>query len=223
MELNAVEQRIVGVLVEKAFTTPKGYPLTVNALHTGCNQQSNRDPVLNLGEDQVLEALDSLRGKGMATVTIRESGRAERWSHNVETALGLSPKELAVMTELFLRGPQTEGELRARASRMTPLESIGEVTEILQGLAGREQPLVVRMEKERGRRGVRYRHTLYPEGEEPTAIAAAPAGPDAAMAGELLGRVERLEGDVAALKEEVARLRGDQSGGFQGEGTDSGV
>jgi uncharacterized protein YceH (UPF0502 family) len=205
MELNPVERRVVGVLIEKALAHPDYYPMTVNALKAGCNQRSNRDPVMALEEAEVLEALDTLRQKGLASVTIRESGRAERWAHNADTAFGLDERDLALLAELLLRGPQTEGELRARASRMRPFESIPQVAEVLQKLSDRDAPLVARMGKEPGRRGIRCRHLLYPEGEEPgeSAPAAGPAGD----LREVCGRIEALEGDVSGLKEEVVWLR----------------
>ena len=114
------ERRVLGVLVEKAKTTPEYYPLSVAAIVTGCNQKSNRDPVTNYDQDDVEDTLHSLRKKG-AVILIEGGGRVARWKHTLYDWMKVSKVELAVMAELLLRGPQTEGELRARASRMEPL------------------------------------------------------------------------------------------------------
>ena len=216
MELNEIERRILGVLIEKALSQPDYYPLTVNAVRAGSNQRSNRDPVMAISEGDILGVMDDLRRKGLVTMVVREGGRTERWAHNAQTALALDEKELAVLAELLLRGPQTEGELRARASRMRPIESMAEVTGILGRLGDREEPLVERMEREPGRRGIRYRHLLYPAGEVPSpaaATAAVPAvraeGPGPSELGAVVERLEAVERENAALREAVARLRAD--------------
>src|SRR6478736_4546386 len=119
-QLNTIERRLLGVMVEKAKTTPENYPLSVNALMTGSNQKSNRDPVMNLTEEDIEAALGELQKKGLAT---RITGsRVERWRHNLYENWTSDKVELAVLTELLLRGPQTEGELRGRAGRMEPIE-----------------------------------------------------------------------------------------------------
>ena len=117
------ERRVLGVLVEKAKTTPEYYPLSVAAIVTGCNQKSNRDPVTNYDQDDVEETLHSLRKKG-AVILVEGGGRVARWKHTLYDWLKVSKVELAVMAELLLRGPQTEGELRGRASRMEPLADL---------------------------------------------------------------------------------------------------
>src|SRR5260370_8336869 len=114
------ERRVLGVLVEKAKTTPENYPMTVAAIVTGCNQKSNRDPVTNYDADDVEEILQGLRRKG-AAVMVESGGRVVRWKHTLYDWLKVSKLELAVLAELMLRGPQTEGDLRARATRMEPL------------------------------------------------------------------------------------------------------
>jgi hypothetical protein len=210
MELQATERRVLGVLIEKSLSQPDNYPLTVNAIVTGSNQLSNRDPVMSLTDADALQALDGLRGKGLAAVLIREGGRAERWSHSGAEAFGLNERELAVLAELLLRGPQTEGELRAHISRMRPVESIEELNAILQSLMMRESPLVERMAREPGRRGIRFRHMLCVAGEGPAAGVAPPADA-AAGGGDVAPRVEKLEADVASLREEIERLRHDLS------------
>src|SRR3954454_654347 len=130
------ERRVLGVMVEKAKTTPEYYPLTLAALVTGCNQKSNRDPVTNYDSDDVEEILQGLRKKG-AAVMIEGGGRVVRWKHTLYDWLKVSKVELAVMAELLLRGPQTEGDLRARASRMEPLADLPALQTILEALAPR--------------------------------------------------------------------------------------
>ncbi len=130
------ERRVLGVLVEKAKTTPEYYPLSVAAIVTGCNQKSNRDPVTNYDQDDVEDTLHSLRKKG-AVILIEGSGRVARWKHTLYDWMKVSKVELAVMAELLLRGPQTEGELRARASRMEPLADLPALQAILEALAPR--------------------------------------------------------------------------------------
>src|SRR5262249_28725125 len=116
------ERRVLGVLVEKAKTTPDAYPLSVNALVTGCNQKSNREPVMNIEDDDVEECLYALEKKAM--VSRVQGGRVERWRHELYTAWKVDKIEIAILAELLLRGPQTEGELRGRVSRMEPVEDL---------------------------------------------------------------------------------------------------
>ena len=218
MELTVNERRVVGVLIEKALAQPDYYPLTLNALTAGCNQRSNRDPVLSLTENEVREALNSLRGKGLSTIIIRDSGRTERWAHAADTAFSLEDGELAVLAELLLRGPQTEGELRGRASRMRKVETVAEIGEILRGQAQRDEPLVEQMPREPGKRGIRFRHLLAAAGEEsarvseepaPVAAPAVEAAPDPGVRNDLEERLAMVEGQYDQLSEAVARLRGE--------------
>ncbi len=212
MQLSGVEQRVLGVLIEKALSQPASYPLTLNAVRVGCNQRSNRHPVMELEEGEVVEALESLRSKGLTSVVIRETGRTERWEHRASERWGLSEKQLAVLAELLLRGPQTEGQLRAHAARLRPFSGLEELQETVRSLVERGEPLVVTMEKQPGLRGIRYRHTLYKEGQVPVpATREEAAAPSGALA-ELTARLEALEKEVASLREEVRALRG-QSGG----------
>ena len=156
------ERRVVGVLVEKGKTTPEAYPLTVNAIVTGCNQKSNREPVTNYDADDVEEILQGLRKKG-ATIMVDSGGRALRWRHTMYEWLKVSKVELAVMAELMLRGPQTEGDLRARASRMEPLPDVTALQTILDALLPRG--LVIYLSPREQRRGVVVTHGLYPPEE----------------------------------------------------------
>src|SRR5713101_3282628 len=133
--LSALERRLLGVLVEKAKTTPDIYPLSLNSLVTGCNQKSNRDPVMNLSDVQVEDALAGAQKKGL--VVKITGGRVERWRHVLYEAWRVEKVELAALAELLLRGPQTEGELRARASRMEPIADLDALRAVLKLLAER--------------------------------------------------------------------------------------
>lgn len=218
------ERRVLGVLVEKAKTTPEYYPLTVAAIVTGSNQKSNRDPVTNYDADDVEEILQGLRKKG-ATVMVEAGGRVVRWKHTLYDWLKVSKVELAVLAELMLRGPQTEGDLRARASRMEPLADLGALQAVLEGLAPRG--LVVYLSPRGQKRGVIVTHGLYPPTELEKvrqAFANLPADADAnedrpvraaAARQELaaahaepgwMAEVERLKADVTALSATVESL-----------------
>jgi len=159
--LDVDERRVLGVLVEKAKTTPDAYPLSLNALVTGCNQKSNRDPVLNISDAQVESALNSLQKKGLV-FRLQSSGRVERWRHVAYEAWKVDKVELAVLAELLLRGAQTEGELRGRASRMEPIDDLDQLRAVLKRLA--ERRLVVYVTPE-GRRGTILTHGFHAPGE----------------------------------------------------------
>lgn len=131
--LESIERRVLGVLVEKAKTTPEAYPLSANALRTGCNQKNNRAPLMHLEEEQVEEACERLRKAG-AIAQVQGSGRVDRYRHLAYEWLGVNKVELAVMAELLLRGTQTVGELRGRAARMEPIKDLGELQPTLEAL-----------------------------------------------------------------------------------------
>src|ERR1700730_16681476 len=133
--LTTQERRILGVLVEKMKTTPDVYPLSVNSLVTGCNQKSNRDPVLNLTDLDIEDALAAMQTKGLVIKVT--GGRVIRWRHQLYEAWHVGKVELAVLAELLLRGPQTEGELRARASRMEPIDDLDALRSVLRPLMDR--------------------------------------------------------------------------------------
>ncbi len=156
------ERRVLGVLIEKAKTTPEYYPLTVAAIVTGSNQKSNRDPLTNYDADDVEDTLHDLRKKG-AVILIEGSGRVVRWKHTLYDWLKVSKVELAVLAELLLRGPQTEGDLRARASRMEPLADLAALQAILEALAPRK--LIQYLSPPGQKRGVFVAHGLYPPEE----------------------------------------------------------
>jgi uncharacterized protein YceH (UPF0502 family) len=160
--LNARERRVVGVLAEKGKTTPEYYPMTIAAIVAGCNQKSNRDPITNYDQDDVEDTLQSLRKKG-AAIMVEAGGRVPRWKHTLYDWLKVSKAELAVIVELLLRGPQTEGELRSRASRMEPLVDLQALQALLDALTPRG--LVVYLSPPGQKRGVMVTHGLYPPEE----------------------------------------------------------
>jgi uncharacterized protein YceH (UPF0502 family) len=161
-ELSKGQRRVLGTLLEKAFTTPEAYPLTVKALTAGCNQKSNRHPLTEYSEDDVLEVLDQLRQLGLAAVVHTETGRTERFRHYMRKRFTLSEPQLAVLTELLLRGRQSIGDLRARASRMVPIESLDELRTALRGLMEQKY---VQANAALERRGVEVDHNFYAASE----------------------------------------------------------
>jgi uncharacterized protein YceH (UPF0502 family) len=209
--LSVTQRRILGVLVEKAKTTPDTYPLSVHAIVTGSNQKSSRDPLMNLNEDEVEEALAELQQQGM--VTRIQGGRVERWRHNLYEVWQVDKVELAIVAELLLRGGQTEGELRGRASRMEPIDDLETLRARLKPMS--ERGLVVFLGPE-GRRGTQIIHGFMSPSELETARSATRVEETSATAGALeasMGspllqdRVAALESDVAALKAQLAQLQ----------------
>jgi uncharacterized protein YceH (UPF0502 family) len=154
--LSTLERRVLGALVEKAKSTPDIYPLSLNSLVTGCNQKSNRDPILNVSDLEVEEALAAVQKKGL--VVKITGGRVERWRHILYEAWQVEKIELAVLAELLLRGPQTEGELRGHASRMEPIADLEALRAVLRPLAQRR--LIVYLTPE-GRRGTVLTHGFH--------------------------------------------------------------
>jgi uncharacterized protein YceH (UPF0502 family) len=209
--LNPAERRVLGVLVEKAKTTPDAYPLSVNALVTGSNQKSNRDPVLNLSETDIEEALAGAQQKGLAIKIT--GGRVVRWRHALYEALRVDKVELAVLAELLLRGPQTEGELRARAARMEPIADLDALRGVLRAMA--ERRLIIYLSPE-ARRGTILTHGFHAPDEiehlrtrhgEAAASTATPGGPEA-FGHQTSERVQTSEaGDASAQEAELAALR----------------
>jgi hypothetical protein len=206
-QLDAAEIRVLGSLLEKEQTNPETVPLTVNALIAACNQKTNREPVMQLSETQVVEALDRLRQDVLVWRT--EGARTERWQQSVVRRWGLDRAGKALMTLLLLRGPQTPGELRTRSERMHPFASLEEVEEALRRLAGIDEPLVRELPRRPGQKEIRWTHLVgeaAPEPEEPPyEVAAEPSGrPSLASRVERLEEmVERLAGELEALKRQL--------------------
>ena len=162
-KLTEVEARVVGALIEKQLTTPEYYPLTLNTLIAGCNQKSNRDPVVAYSEQSVQKALDDLRDKNIVYVFYGSTSRVPKYKHILPDVLELESSETAVLCVLMLRGAQTIGELRERTSRLYEFSGLGEVNETLENLMKREEPLVVKLERLPGQKEARYAHLLSGE------------------------------------------------------------
>ncbi len=160
-QFGAEQARVVGSLAEKQLTTPQYYPLTLNALVNACNQSNNRDPVVSYSPETVEQALADLRSRGVARVLHAGGGnRTAKYRHVLDEVLGLDRRELALVTVLLLRGPQTVAELRTRTRRMADFDDVAAVEHDLSRLAGRDEPLVVRLERQPGHKEARYATTL---------------------------------------------------------------
>ncbi len=211
-ELTAAEQRVLGCLIEKRWTTPDQYPLSLNALRLACNQSTNRDPVTDYPEATVSEAAQRLSKYGLARLASGHGSRATKYRHLAEEALGLGREELSALAVLLLRGPQTPGELKARTERMAPLGSLDDVERVLSVLI--ERGYARRLERRPGQKEDRFEQLLGGEGETgaappapaPTTVAAAPG---AQCDGDIAARIEALEAEVASLREELSALRND--------------
>jgi uncharacterized protein YceH (UPF0502 family) len=220
--LEAIERRVLGTLIEKGKTTPDQYPLSLNALVNGCNQKSNREPVMTLDEEQVTRALTSLRHSG-AIAEVYGSGKIPRYRHLAYEWLGVEKEELAILGELLLRGEQTEGDLRGRASRMDPIPDLDTLRGHLDALASRG--LVVwlsppgrgrmlthgllppeKLEKVRAGLGMAAAAVEHAAASEERPAATVPAGAGGAASGELVERVRVLEAAVAELRGRLAAL-----------------
>jgi hypothetical protein len=213
IRLSPHETRVLGCLIEKELTTPDYYPLSLNALTLACNQRSNREPVMDLGEGEVQAAVDALMRKHLVWERGGAGGRVARYAHRLTGTLtrpdAFSREELAVLAVLMLRGPQTPGELRARTGRMAEFAAIEDLERILEKLATRSDgPYLTDLGREPGRRERRYAHLL----EGPVAAVVTPgAGPAPGVAADgedLPGRLAALEERVAALETALAQLRG---------------
>jgi uncharacterized protein YceH (UPF0502 family) len=204
--LNDIEVRVLGSLIEKELTTPEYYPLSLNSLTNACNQKSNRDPAMNLAEEDVVRALDSLRFKQLAVLSA-DGGRVPKYRHLMAEKLSLMPAEQAIICELLVRGPQTVGELRTRGERMYPFGDLAAVEEVLQELLVRETPLITLLPRQPGRKEGRYAQLFsgIPENtEDASEVRPEPARQRVVAENE---RIAKLEAEVTSLQEEVAGLR----------------
>lgn len=225
IQLSALEARLIGCLIEKALTTPDQYPLSLNALTNACNQKSNRDPVLSLEERAVQESVDGLVKKHLVLEKSGFGSRVPKYQHRFcNTGFGsleFTPVETAIVCELLLRGPQTPGELRTRVPRMASLQDGGaEIDTALENLATRpDGPFVKQLPREPGRRDSRFAHLF--SGEDQIPLTPGEAHPQALVEPEprpnisgtetresLAARVQSLEEQVAALRQELEALRG---------------
>jgi uncharacterized protein YceH (UPF0502 family) len=228
-ELTEPQQRVLGCLIEKRWTTPDQYPLSLNALRLACNQSTNRDPVTDYDDAGVSDAAQRLARYGLARLASYHNSRATKYRHLAEEALGLGREQLAVLAVLLLRGPQTPGELKGRTERMAPISSLEEIDRILASLA--ECGFVRRMDRRPGQKEDRFVQQLggrgngadpappapaapAPDVAGPDVAATAPApaahtaaAPDADGVPDLTARVDALETQVASLRSELAALR----------------
>lgn len=215
-ELSRAQRRVLGVLVEKGITTPETYPLTIKAVVAGSNQKSNRDPVVAYDEDRAEAVLEELRELGLVAQVFTESGRTPRYRHYMRKRFTLTEPQLAILTELMLRGQQAVGELRTRASRMAPIETLEQLRTELEGLAAMN---LVRADGPLDRRGVEVDHNLYPANEKQPMRARAmedsyeapSRGPSSSASASvadpgLSGRVSQLESTCEELRTENASL-----------------
>ncbi|MGY3689168.1 YceH family protein [Vibrio coralliilyticus] len=209
IELNPVEARVIGCLIEKEVTTPDYYPLTLNSLTSACNQKSNREPVMALSELDVQEAVDSLIGRRLVSDESGFNSRASKFQHrfcNTEFGdLKLTKQEKGIVCCMLLRGAQTPGELRTRTNRLAEFSDVKEVEAILERLAAREEgALVVKLPREAGKRESRYMHLFSGEVDVEAMAATSASTVQPAVNSD---RVEALEQEVAMLKSEMAELR----------------
>lgn len=208
LQLTPIEARILGALIEKELTTPEYYPLTFNALLLACSQKSNRDPVMSPDEETLGSGIYSLQDKQLLESFSGATARALKYRERLIARLGLTPPERAILCELLLRGAQTPGELRARASRMHPFTTAEEVLSALSSLAARTpDPLVTELPRQPGQKEARFAHLL---GDQPPAAPAEsplPAPAAVAAAQNEAARLKDLGARVAALEAELSDLR----------------
>ncbi|WP_432712455.1 YceH family protein [Pedobacter sp.] len=202
--LNAEEQRILGVLIEKSKTTPDYYPMSINAIMLACNQKTSRNPVVNYDEETITLTLNALKIKGLVGTATGAGTRSTKYKHNLAIKYPLLPKDLTLLALLFLRGPLTPGELNTYSARMSDFESIEEVVEILQQLAHHEPPYVKQLQKKTGQKEVRFMQLfggdMVPEPIEEEKLLVVQSNTLLAQ------RVEKLEQELEELKEMVNLL-----------------
>lgn len=201
--LNNLEVRILGSLIEKELATPQYYPLTLNALTNAANQKSNRDPVMEIDETSVLRILENLREKKLIWQVSEAGARVVKYKHNITAIYAFTPPEVAILCELFLRGPQTLGELRTHTARFYQFENLEVVEVALQGLI-EKGPFVQKLPREIGRKENRYAHLLC--GEVKIESAALVQGTVIEVMAENK-RIEALEQEVFSLRQEIGQLK----------------
>jgi uncharacterized protein YceH (UPF0502 family) len=199
--ISSVAARVLGSLVEKEITTPEYYPLSLNALANACNQKNNREPVMNLDEDQIRQALHQLEDDGLAGAARGIDSRVAKYEHRMQEVFNFTRGEIAVVCVLLLRGPQTPGELRGRGERMHRFEELSDVQSTLQRLMQREPPLVKVLPRQPGTKEARYAHLLSGEPAEGF------GNSEVAESSGAGSSVAQMEAEIAVLREEVAELR----------------
>jgi uncharacterized protein YceH (UPF0502 family) len=213
IQLTALEARVIGVLLEKEKTTPDQYPLTLNSITTACNQKSNREPVMDLNEGEVQRTLDDLRDKNLLFEVSGTGSRVQKYKHrfcNTEfNSLKFSEQQKAIICVLLLRGPQTPGELRTRTNRLADFANVTEVEQALSSLAEHNgEEIVVKLEREPGKRESRYAH-LFSGPVEAVAVLASssPAVQSSTVEASQSDRIDKLEAEVAELREALQGIK----------------
>lgn len=201
--LSAEEQRVLGVLMEKARATPEYYPLTLNALVAACNQKTSRKPVVNYDESTIISTLDSLRKKGLVSTVTGGSSRVTKYKHNFAVVYPIIPAEVTIICLLLLRGPQTPGELNTNSGRLFEFESLEEVQSHLDNLANADSPYVKQLAKRPGQKEARYAHLLG--GEDIIDDSDTDYGESGSSA-ELTARLAKVEAELAALRADFDNL-----------------
>lgn len=203
-DLDPAEIRVLGVLIEKAFITPDAYPLSINAITTGCNQLTAREPVMSLSEAEVQAAVDSLIARRLVSKRDQQSARVAKYEHLIRLRHSLPPAEQSVLAILLLRGAQTAGELRQRCERLHRFEDAAAVEAVLEHLAEKYPPLVAELPRAPGTKETRHVHLLGGDAAVQE-MAEAQAGAGAAGGGR--GRIAELEDELRRLREEFDALR----------------
>ncbi|GEM77993.1 YceH family protein [Vibrio superstes] len=208
LQLSPLEARIIGCLIEKEVTTPDYYPLSLNSLTTACNQKSNRDPVMELSDAEVLDGINALTDRRLVNDESSFNSRTAKYRHrfcNTEFGdLQFSAQEKAIVCVMLLRGAQTPGEIRTRTNRLAQFADVKEVEATLDKLANLDTPIVVKLPREPGKRESRYQHLFCGEVDIEALATAAPVSSVKTPTAE---KLEALEQEVASLKSEVAELR----------------
>jgi uncharacterized protein YceH (UPF0502 family) len=198
--LDAVSVRVIGALIEKEITTPDNYPLTLNSLVSACNQTSNREPVMTLGDDDVTHSIEELRKRSLVRAVQRSDSRTMRYRHLMTEGMGLDAGELAIMCVLMLRGAQTPGELNSRTARLHQFADIATIERTLELLTLRNPPIVTRLPRRAGQKEIRYAHLLSgePAPEDHDVVTSVESAPS---------RIAMLEESVTELRAEIGQLR----------------
>ena len=207
MLLTDIETRVLGSLIEKDVTTPDYYPLSLNALVNACNQKNNRDPVTNLNEDAVRDALSSLQEKRLAGRASGADSRVTKYEHRAQEVFNFTRGETAIFCVLLLRGAQTPGELRGRTERMHHFEDLTEVQSTLQRLMQRDPPLIRVLPRQPGTKEARYKHLLAGDQDDAVSAARMPSPASDATGSDGTDRIALLENLVADLRNEVTDLK----------------
>jgi uncharacterized protein YceH (UPF0502 family) len=205
IHLSLIEARVLGSLLEKEATTPEYYPLSLNALVNACNQKSNREPVLQITEEEARFALHRLEDHNLAGPSRGHDSRVTKYEHHVQEVFNFTRGETALICVLLLRGPQTPGELRGRTERIFRFEELEDVVSALQKLIDRDPPLVTALPRQPGTKEIRYAHLL--SGEVDVSAFPLPRSATEAADPAIVDRLQQLEAEVAQLRQEIAQLK----------------